>query len=90
MKARKSNWRNFKVCSNPSCLRRLRNDQIYHNNGICPYCGNEEKGTITSYKKVIVKYIKYYPWWKFWSKEKEIIGKDKFSKFWLKQNEKKK
>ncbi len=77
-----SDWYLIRVCS--GCQRRLDLDEWARSGGVCPKCGKDSHSTICNTKNVILREIKFDPWWKFWDRKPSVYeGKDDFSKQWL-------
>jgi predicted RNA-binding Zn-ribbon protein involved in translation (DUF1610 family) len=82
---RKSKWYGIDVCI--ACKNILTDSEKMYSGGVCPKCGHEELGTICDTVKVIVRKVKYYPWWQLLNREMSYEGKNEFSKQWIKDHE---
>jgi hypothetical protein len=66
--ARDTSWEAHYFCM--ACDGNLSKASIMHSNGVCPLCGNTQKGTVVDHYTKAARFVPQpKPWWNFWSKE---------------------
>jgi hypothetical protein len=61
-KAKYSCVRKCVKCHHIMSDRLLRSD-LFDSNGVCPYCGNNNIGTVVDCYKVVGRFVRTSPWW---------------------------